>query len=86
MALALLLGAAQFIAFGAVNGIAGALGVAFDVVVLDKVLHALAVGGLAGVAHALTILQTELEVAMALTGRARLADIDRSVIFDRPPA
>ena len=50
------------------------------------VLHALAVGGLAGVAHALTILQTELEVAMALTGRARLADIDRSVIFDRPPA
>lgn len=49
------------------------------------VLHALAVGGVAGVAHALTILQTELEVAMALTGRARLADIDRSVIFN-PPA
>ena len=50
----------------------------------QPVLHALAVGGMAGVAHMLTILQTELEVAMALSGRARLADIDRSVIFDPP--
>lgn len=51
------------------------------VLVGQPVLHALAVGGLAGVAHMLTLLQTELEVAMALTGRARLSDIDRSVIF-----
>ncbi|WP_207460513.1 alpha-hydroxy acid oxidase [Azospirillum sp. SYSU D00513] len=51
------------------------------VLVGQPVLHALAVGGLAGVAHMLTILQTELEVAMALTGRASLAEIDPSVIF-----
>ncbi|UEM19179.1 alpha-hydroxy-acid oxidizing protein [Skermanella mucosa] len=51
------------------------------VMVGQPVLHALAVGGVAGVAHMLTILQTELEVAMALTGRARLTDIDRSVIW-----
>ena len=51
------------------------------VMVGQPVLHALAVGGMAGVAHMLTLLQTELEVAMALCGRARLADIDRSVIF-----
>lgn len=50
------------------------------VLVGQPVLHALAVGGLAGVAHMLTLLQTELEVAMALTGRATLAEIDRSVI------
>ena len=51
------------------------------VLVGQPVLHALAVGGLAGVAHMLTLLQTELEVAMALTGRATLAEIDRSVIY-----
>ncbi|MBP2296331.1 alpha-hydroxy acid oxidase [Azospirillum rugosum] len=62
-----------------------AIALGADVVMVGQpVLHALAVGGVAGVAHALTILQTELEVAMALTGRARLADIDRSVIFDPP--
>lgn len=43
-------------------------------------IHALAVGGVAGVAHMLTILRAELEVAMALTGRRRLSDIDGSVI------
>ncbi|UEM01853.1 alpha-hydroxy-acid oxidizing protein [Skermanella rosea] len=51
------------------------------VMVGEPILHALAVGGVAGVAHMLTILQTELEVAMALTGRARLTDIDRSAIW-----
>ncbi|MCW2241274.1 alpha-hydroxy acid oxidase [Azospirillum canadense] len=62
-----------------------ALALGADAVMVGvSVLYALAVGGVAGVAHALTILQTELEVAMALTGRARLADIDRSVIFDPP--
>lgn len=53
------------------------------VLVGRPVLHALAVGGMAGVAHMLTILQTELEVAMALSGRPRLTDIDRSVIASR---
>ncbi|PNQ96920.1 alpha-hydroxy-acid oxidizing enzyme (plasmid) [Azospirillum argentinense] len=62
-----------------------ALALGADAVLVGQpVLHALAVGGMAGVAHMLTILQTELEVAMALSGRARLADIDRSVIFDPP--
>jgi L-lactate dehydrogenase (FMN-dependent) and related alpha-hydroxy acid dehydrogenases len=60
-----------------------ALGAA-AVLVGRPVLHALAVGGTAGVTHMLTILQTELEVAMTLTGRPRLADIDRSVIASRP--
>ncbi|UFS68407.1 alpha-hydroxy-acid oxidizing protein (plasmid) [Paracoccus denitrificans] len=44
-------------------------------------IHALAVGGAAGVAHMLTILRAELEVAMALTGRRDLAGIDESVIW-----
>ncbi|MFG1477435.1 alpha-hydroxy acid oxidase [Xanthobacter sp. V4C-4] len=49
------------------------------------VLHALAVGGVEGVAHMLTVLQSELEAAMALTGRPRLADIDAGVLW-RPGA
>ncbi len=59
---------------------AGALG-ASAVMVGRPVLHALAVGGMAGVAHMLTILQTELEVAMALCGRPRLSDMDRSLVW-----
>ena len=51
------------------------------VLVGQPILHALAVGGMVGVAHMLTILQTELEVAMALTGRPTLGDIDASVLF-----
>ncbi|RWR26633.1 alpha-hydroxy-acid oxidizing protein [Sinirhodobacter populi] len=43
-------------------------------------IHALAVGGAAGVAHMLTLLRAELEVAMALTGRRFLHEIDESVI------
>ncbi|WP_372395034.1 alpha-hydroxy acid oxidase [Azospirillum sp. HJ39] len=59
-----------------------AIALGADAVLVGRpVLHALAVGGLAGVAHMLTLLQTELEVAMALTGRPRLSDIDREVIF-----
>jgi 4-hydroxymandelate oxidase len=38
------------------------------------------VGGVAGVAHLLTILQTELEVAMALTGVPRLDAVPRAVV------
>jgi isopentenyl diphosphate isomerase/L-lactate dehydrogenase-like FMN-dependent dehydrogenase len=44
-------------------------------------LHALAVGGLAGVAHMLHILRTELELAMAQCGCATLADIDRELVI-----
>ncbi|WP_238122567.1 MULTISPECIES: alpha-hydroxy acid oxidase [unclassified Xanthobacter] len=44
------------------------------------VLHALAVGGPAGVAHLLTVLRTELEAAMALTGCPRISDIDAGVL------
>lgn len=44
-------------------------------------LHALAVGGATGVAHLLSILRSELEVAMALTGCRTLADIDGDVIW-----
>src|SRR5690606_12074746 len=39
---------------------------------------ALAVGGVAGVAHALTILRTEIEVAMTLTGCTCLSEVDGS--------
>ncbi|RAI59881.1 alpha-hydroxy acid oxidase [Roseicella frigidaeris] len=45
-------------------------------------LHALAVGGPVGVIHALKILRTELETAMALTGRPTLESIDRTVLWD----
>ena len=59
-----------------------ALALGADAVMVGRpVLHALAVGGLAGVAHLLTLLQTELEAAMALTGRARLQDIDAAMVI-----
>jgi len=51
------------------------------VLIGQPVLHALAVGGMPGVVHMLTILQTELEVAMVLIGRPRLKDIDASAIY-----
>ncbi|HEY0214076.1 MAG TPA: alpha-hydroxy acid oxidase [Paenirhodobacter sp.] len=44
-------------------------------------IHALAVGGAAGVAHILTILRAELEVAMALTGCRTLDDITPEVLW-----
>lgn len=44
-------------------------------------VHALAVGGAAGVAHMLTILRAELEVAMTLTGCRTLDEIDGRVIL-----
>jgi 4-hydroxymandelate oxidase len=44
-------------------------------------VHALAVAGAAGVAHAVHLLRAELEVAMALTGRASLAQIDSGVLW-----
>ncbi|HEY0120317.1 MAG TPA: alpha-hydroxy acid oxidase [Rhizobium sp.] len=51
------------------------------VLVGQPVLHALAVGGIPGVVHMLTILQTELEVAMALVGRRQLKNVDSSLIY-----
>lgn len=46
---------------------------------------ALATAGAAGVAHALAMLATELEAAMALTGRPGLAAIDASVLARPTP-
>lgn len=51
------------------------------VMVGRPVLHGLAAAGATGVAHVLKILRTELEIAMALTGRATLGEVDRTVIF-----
>ena len=51
------------------------------VMVGRPVLHGLATAGATGVAHVLKILRSELEIAMALTGRPTLSSIDRSVIF-----
>jgi len=43
--------------------------------------YGLAVGGAEGVARVLRILKTELEMAMALVGRPRIADLDRSLFI-----
>ena len=43
-------------------------------------IHGLGAGGQAGVAKAIDILTKELDVAMALTGTNRIAEIDRDVI------
>ncbi|MBW6398770.1 alpha-hydroxy-acid oxidizing protein [Roseomonas sp. HJA6] len=45
-------------------------------------VHALAVAGPAGVAHAVQMLRAEFEVAMALTGCRRLRDIGAQVLWD----
>jgi len=44
-------------------------------------LYALAAAGQEGVACAVTILRRELEMAMALTGRTSISEIDRSVLW-----
>jgi 4-hydroxymandelate oxidase len=44
-------------------------------------LDTLAIGGADGVARAIAILREELGTAMALLGRATIADVDRSVIW-----
>lgn len=60
-----------------------ALALGADAVMLGQpVVHGLAVGGAAGVAHVLAILRAELEVAMALTGCATVAEIDRRVLWE----
>jgi 4-hydroxymandelate oxidase len=45
--------------------------------------HALAFSGAQGVAHVLRLLRDELEIAMALSGCATLAQVDRNVLFVR---
>lgn len=45
-------------------------------------VHGLAAGGQAGVAAVLRHLQAEVDVALALLGRPRLADLDASVLAD----
>jgi 4-hydroxymandelate oxidase len=48
-------------------------------------LYGLAVAGADGVAGVVNLLRAELEMAMALTGRPTLANIDRSVLWPAPP-
>jgi 4-hydroxymandelate oxidase len=47
--------------------------------------YGLAVGGSEGVQRAVEILRAEFEMAMQLTGRAALREIDRSVLWNPPP-
>jgi 4-hydroxymandelate oxidase len=44
-------------------------------------VYALAVAGSEGVSHCIDLLRKDLEMAMALTGRKSMAEIDRSVIW-----
>ncbi|MER9170550.1 alpha-hydroxy-acid oxidizing protein [Mesorhizobium australicum] len=44
-------------------------------------VYALATAGAEGVAHCVNLLRRDFEMAMALTGRARIGEIDRSVIW-----
>jgi 4-hydroxymandelate oxidase len=46
--------------------------------------YGLSVGGAAGVQRVIDILRTELEMALQLTGRRTLAELDRGVLWDRP--
>lgn len=45
-------------------------------------LFALGVAGASGVARTVTILRRELQIAMALTGRRSIAEIDKGVLFE----
>ena len=47
------------------------------------VLWGLAVGGEVGARHVLEILRDELDLAMALSGSATVADIDASLVVRR---
>jgi 4-hydroxymandelate oxidase len=55
------------------------------VLVGRPVYWGLAVGGEAGVAHLLSLLREELELALALAGRPSLAALDASVLRRRTP-
>jgi 4-hydroxymandelate oxidase len=59
-----------------------ALALGANAVLVGKpVCFGLAAGGAAGVAKVMEILKDEFEIAMKLTGKATIADIDRSVIW-----
>jgi 4-hydroxymandelate oxidase len=45
-------------------------------------LYALSIAGAAGVARVLEILKVELQMAMALTGKTKISEIDRGVLWD----
>lgn len=63
-----------------------ALALGADAVLLGRpILHALFASGMPGVAHALTLLHTETETAMALIGAARCKDIGRAHLFGLIP-
>src|SRR5205807_6142881 len=47
-------------------------------------IYGLAVGGPYGIRDVIQILRTELEGAMAMTGRIRLDEIDRSIFWKSP--
>jgi 4-hydroxymandelate oxidase len=44
-------------------------------------LYGLSVGGAEGIRDVVGILRSELEVAMAMTGRTRLDEIDRTIFW-----
>jgi 4-hydroxymandelate oxidase len=46
-------------------------------------LYGLAAAGAEGVTHAVQILRQELEMALALTGRSRVTDLDHTVLWDQ---
>ncbi len=48
-------------------------------------LYGLAVGGAAGVTRVVELLRSELEAALALTGRPSVAAVDATVLWDAPP-
>ncbi len=52
------------------------------VLVGRPIFYGLSAAGADGVRRMLSILRTELELAMALTGRAKIGELDRSVLWD----
>lgn len=61
-----------------------ALALGADAVLIGRpYMHGLAAAGPAGIAHVVHLLRAELELAMAITGSATLADIGPEVLFAR---
>jgi len=60
-----------------------ALAFGADAVLVGRpIFYGLSSGGAEGVERMIGILRHELELAMALTGRAKIAEIDRSILWD----
>ena len=58
-----------------------AIALGADAVLIGRpVIHGLANAGAAGVAHIIRLLRDELEIAMALCGCARIADISSDLL------